>query len=126
MQAFYSRMTYGIGGPIISTVKGVEIHLDPKSICHFFYIAPVGLKVYESKIWPTVPGFKPREVIQRIYILTNAQGMGKPSAHNLTIISRVLHHMICSILLPWGEHRARSLIMRHSSLTQFLLEDEST
>ena len=126
MQAFYSRMTYGIGGPIISTVKEVEIHLDPKSICHFFYIAPVGLKVYESKIWPTVPGFKPREVIQRIYILTNAQGMCKPSAHSLTIISRVLHHMICSILLPWGGHQVRSLIMRHSSLTQFLLEDKST
>ena len=31
--------------------------------------------------------------------------MGKPSAHNLTIISRVLHHMLCSIFLPRGEHR---------------------
>ena len=26
--------------------------------------------------------------------------MDKPSAHSLTVISRVLHHMICSILLP--------------------------
>ncbi|KAL6327613.1 hypothetical protein AAG906_022023 [Vitis piasezkii] len=31
--------------------------------------------------------------------------MGKPSAHNLTVTSRVLHHMICSILLPRGGHR---------------------
>ena len=31
--------------------------------------------------------------------------MGKPSALNLTMISRVLHHMICSIRLPRGEHR---------------------
>ena len=31
--------------------------------------------------------------------------MGKPSAHNLTMTSRVLHHMICSILLPRGGHR---------------------
>ena len=31
--------------------------------------------------------------------------MGKPLAHNLTIINRVLHHMICSIFLPWGRHR---------------------
>ncbi|RVW58492.1 hypothetical protein CK203_113645 [Vitis vinifera] len=31
--------------------------------------------------------------------------MGKPSAHSLTVTSRVLHHMICSILLPRGGHR---------------------
>ena len=31
--------------------------------------------------------------------------MGKPSAHNLTMPNRVLHHMICSILLPRGGHR---------------------
>ena len=31
--------------------------------------------------------------------------MGKLSAHNLTVSSRVLHHMIYSILLPRGGHR---------------------
>ena len=49
--------------------------------------------------------FEPKEVIQRLCGLENAQGMGKPSAHNLTVSSRVLHHMICSILLPQGGHR---------------------
>ncbi|RVW95568.1 hypothetical protein CK203_039091 [Vitis vinifera] len=53
--------TYGIGGPIISTIRGVKIRLDPESTYRIFYIALVGLRVYESKIWPTVPGFKPRE-----------------------------------------------------------------
>ena len=72
VRAFYSRVTYGIGGPIISTIKGVKIRLDPKSIYHIFYIAPVGLKVYKSNIWPTVPGFEPREAIQRIYRLVDA------------------------------------------------------
>ena len=28
--------------------------------------------------------------------------MGKPSAHSLTVISRVLHHILCSIFLPQG------------------------
>ena len=37
--------------------------------------------------------------------LGDAQRMGKPSAHSLTVISRVLHHMIYSILLPRGGHR---------------------
>ena len=63
VRVFYSRTTYDICGPIISTVRGVEIRLDPESICHIFDIAPVGLKVYESKIWPIVSGFKPKEAI---------------------------------------------------------------
>ncbi|RVW85800.1 hypothetical protein CK203_055425 [Vitis vinifera] len=61
---------------IISTVRGVEIQLDPESICHILDIAPVGL-----------------------------MAMGKLSAHSLTVISQVLHHMICSILLPQGGHQ---------------------
>ncbi|KAL6315003.1 hypothetical protein AAG906_030834 [Vitis piasezkii] len=60
--SFYSRATYGIGGPIISTVRGVKIRLDPKSIYRIFYIAPVGLRVYKSKIWPIVLGFEPKKV----------------------------------------------------------------
>nr|CAN76703.1 hypothetical protein VITISV_032509 [Vitis vinifera] len=70
-------------GPIISTVKGVKIRLDPKSIYRIFDIAPVGLKVYESKMWPIVPRFEPREAIKRICELVDAHGMDKPSAHNL-------------------------------------------
>ena len=61
--AFYLRATYGLGDLIISTVKGVEIQLDPESICHIFDIAPIGLRVSESKAWPTVPGFEPRKAI---------------------------------------------------------------
>ncbi|RVW78186.1 hypothetical protein CK203_058474 [Vitis vinifera] len=64
--------------PIISTVTGVEIQLDPKSIFCILDIAPVGLKV------------RPED--------------GQPLSHNLTVSSEVLHHMICSILLPRGEH----------------------
>ena len=71
VRAFYSRKTYGLGSPIISTVRGVEIRLDPESICCIFYIAPIGLRVYKSKIWPTVPRFEPREAIQRIYELVD-------------------------------------------------------
>ena len=103
--AFYSRVTYGLGRPIIFTVRGVEIQLDPKSICRIFVIPLVELRVYKSKAWPTVPGFEPKEAIQRMCGLVDAQGMGKPSAHSLTVINRVLHHMICSILLPRGRHR---------------------
>ena len=83
-----------MGGPIISTIRGVEIRLDPEDICCIFDIPPIGLRVYESKMWSTVPGFEPREAIQRICGLLDDQGMGKPSTHNLMVISRVLHHML--------------------------------
>ena len=105
MRAFYSRVTYGLAGPVMSTVRGVEIRLSPESIYRILDIPSIGLRVYESKVWPTMPGFEPREAIQRLCGLTDAQGMGKPSTHSLTVSSRVLHHMICSILLPRGGHR---------------------
>ena len=106
-----------MGGPIISTVRGVEIHLDSEGICRIFDIPLVGLRVYESKMWSIVLGFEPRKAIQRICGLLNDQGMGKPSTHSLTVISRVLHHMLCSIFLPRVDIEMRSLIMRHFSLT---------
>ena len=49
VREFYSRVTYGLGGPNISTVRGVEIQLDPESIYRIVDIAPIGLRVYESK-----------------------------------------------------------------------------
>ena len=105
VRAFYSRVTYGHGGSIISTVRGVEIQLDPESVCRILDITPVGLRVYESKAWPTLAGFEPIEAIQRMCCLADTQGMGKPSARSLTVRCRVLHHMILYILLPQGGHR---------------------
>ena len=87
VQAFYSWVTYGLGGPVLSTVRGVEIRLSPESIYRILDIHSVGLRVYEAKAWPTVPGFESREAIQRLCGLADAQGMGKPSAHSLTVPS---------------------------------------
>ena len=72
--AFYSKATYGVGGPIIFTVRGVEICLDSKNIYRIFNIASIGLRVYKSKMWPTMPGFEHREAIQRICGLLESTG----------------------------------------------------
>ncbi|RVW24383.1 hypothetical protein CK203_093265 [Vitis vinifera] len=74
VHAFYSRVTYGFGGPIISTIRGVEIQLDLENICRILDIPPVGLKVYESKAWPTMLGFEPKEAIQMMCGLVDTQG----------------------------------------------------
>ena len=72
VRAFYSRATYGIGGAIFSAIRGVKIRLDLESIYLIFDIDPVGLRVYESKIWLTASGLKPKEVIQRMCGLADA------------------------------------------------------
>ena len=85
VRAFYSWVTYGLGGPVLYIVRGVEIRLNPKSICRILNIPLVGLRVYEAKAWPIVPGFEPRKVVQRLCGLADVQGMGKPSAHSIIV-----------------------------------------
>lgn len=101
---FHAKTRYCVGGPISYTLREVEIELDADAIYRILGVPTVGLRIYESKVWPTILGFEPREVIQRICGLPDAHGMGKPSAHSLTIICRVLHHMLCFIFLPRGGH----------------------
>ena len=64
VRAFYSRVTYRLGGPVLSTVRGVEIQLSPESICRILDIPSIGLRVYEAKAWPTMSGFEPREAFK--------------------------------------------------------------
>ncbi|WJZ91584.1 hypothetical protein VitviT2T_010642 [Vitis vinifera] len=101
--AFYSRATYELGGPIISTVRGVEIQLDPKSICRILDIALVGLSVYESKAWPNVSGFEPRKAFLMDYILM------KRRIHVEYLL--MMHIISCcestTRLLPYGRFLAR-------------------
>ena len=66
VRAFYSRATYGVGGPVLSIMRGVEIRLSPKSICPILDIPSAGFRVYEAKTWPAVSGFVPREAVQRL------------------------------------------------------------
>ena len=63
VRTYYLRATYGIGGPIISTVRGVEIRLDQESTYCIFDITPIGLRVYKSKIWPIVPDFELKDIV---------------------------------------------------------------
>ncbi|KAL6313883.1 hypothetical protein AAG906_010302 [Vitis piasezkii] len=79
--------------------------------------------VYESKAWPTVSGFEPREVIQRMCGLADAQGMGKPSAHSLTVINEVSYFkafLVDSIL------RGRRIHVGYLMMMHMILCYEST
>ena len=66
VRGFYSRVTYGLRGSVMSTIRGIDIKLSPESIYHILNIPSVGLWAYKAKMWPTVSGFEPREVVQRL------------------------------------------------------------
>ena len=43
VRTFYSQVTYGLGEPVLSTMREVEIRLSPESICRILDIPSVGL-----------------------------------------------------------------------------------
>ena len=103
--AFYAKARFCVRGPISCTLRGVEINLNANVIFWILGVPKIGLRIYESKVWPTIPGFELRQAIQRIYELPDAHQMGNPSTHSSTIINKVLHHMLCFIFLSRGRHR---------------------
>ena len=79
VRIFYSNLKRRYGGPIASGVRGVQIELTPDEICRIFDVPTVGLELYESKTWPTVPGFDPALAVQRLCGLSEATQSGRPN-----------------------------------------------
>ncbi|RVX10231.1 Retrovirus-related Pol polyprotein from transposon RE1 [Vitis vinifera] len=52
IRTFYSWVTYGLGGPITSIVRGVEITLSPESIYRILDIPSVGLRCMSLRCGP--------------------------------------------------------------------------
>ena len=96
VKCFYSNMTFEDEGPITTTINGVQIIFNVVELCQILEIPNEGVCLYEAKKWPRVEGFKPAEAIQRLC---------RPTSHLLTVLSRILHHMISYIFIPKGGHR---------------------
>ncbi|KAL6327235.1 hypothetical protein AAG906_015585 [Vitis piasezkii] len=103
------------------TISRIELNVD--SICRILGVPTFGLRIYESKVWPTIPIFELKEVIQRICGLSYGHGMGKPSARILIVIYRVFHHIgtiysniIHRALLLWTSIHQMDLSAKISSL----------
>ena len=105
VRAFYSKVRFFVGGPISCTLRGAEIELDADVICRVLGVLAVELRVYEFKTCLIVLDFIVWEVVQRHCGLPNTNRLGKSSTNNLTTISRVLHHLICYLLMPKGGHQ---------------------
>ncbi|WKA05351.1 hypothetical protein VitviT2T_023324 [Vitis vinifera] len=102
VKCFYSNMTFEDEGPITTTINGVQIVFYVAGLCQILEIPNEGVCLYEAKKWPRVEGFKPAEAIQR---LCGYPRSSRPTSHLLTVLSRILHHMISYIFIPKGGHR---------------------
>ena len=102
VKCFYSNMTFEDEGPITTTINGVQIVFDVAELCQILEIPNEGVCLYEAKKWPRVEGFKPAEALQRLCGYPRAN---RPTSHLLTVLSRILHHMISYIFIPKGGHR---------------------
>ena len=49
VQIFYCNMTYVIGGPISTIVRGVSIGLDGDAICHILDLPSLGQRIFRLK-----------------------------------------------------------------------------
>ncbi|RVW96470.1 hypothetical protein CK203_029751 [Vitis vinifera] len=104
VRAFYSRATYGLGGPVLSTVRGVEIRLSPESICRILDIPSLDSECMRPRRGPLCRDSSLERLFRGCADLP-IPGDGQTIDSQPNVTSRVLHHMICSILLPRGGHR---------------------
>lgn len=98
-------MKYDEKGHIITNINGVEIRFDVKDLCAILEIPNDGLCIFESKHWPKVKGFNPIEVDQRLCVYSKAIMKHRLLAHNLSVLCRILQHMISCIFIRKGGHR---------------------
>ncbi|RVX16827.1 Lysine histidine transporter 2 [Vitis vinifera] len=104
--------------PIVSVNEFVypKIVFDVAALCRILEIPNEGVCLYEAKKWPRVEGFKPAEALQRLCGYPRAD---RPTSHLLTVLSRILHHMISYIFIPKGGHRDDVSFLEAFWLTTF-------
>ena len=101
VKCFYYNMKFEDEGPITTSINGVPINFDVAELCKILEIPNEGVCLYEGKKWPRVEGFKAAEAMQR---LCGYPKSGRPTSHSLTVLSRILQHMISYNFIPKGGH----------------------
>lgn len=98
-------MRYELRGSIFTSVKAIEIAFDVYHLYATLEILNDGIYIFEFRNWPKVEGFILREVIQRLCGFPFDTIITCPLANSLTILSRLLYHMVTYILIPKGSQR---------------------
>lgn len=98
-------MRYELRGSIFTSIKAIEITFDVYHLYAILEILNGGICIFEFRNWPKVEGFILREVFQRLCGFPFDTITICPPTNSLTILSRLLYHMVTYILIPKGSQK---------------------
>jgi hypothetical protein len=96
---FYTHFHYK-EGKITSYVKGKNISLTLNSLANILGVPRTSLQRYTTNDWMHFQGYDPLESIRQMCGNPNIQHVQKPTSTELTIESRLIHHIITLNILP--------------------------
>ena len=89
---------------LICTLKGIDIELDPFTMCRILGVNDEGDEVYDSENWPILSNFNANAALKSLY--KPDPWYPKQKSKQLTLQAGLLLIFIQYNILPWGRHRS--------------------
>uniref|UniRef100_A0A2N9IDN7 Putative plant transposon protein domain-containing protein n=1 Tax=Fagus sylvatica TaxID=28930 RepID=A0A2N9IDN7_FAGSY len=96
---FYTHFQF-IHGKISSYVKGKSISLPHSTLASILGVPRTGAQRYTTNSWVQFEGYDPLESIRQMCGNPNIQELSRPKIADLTLESRLIHHIIAHNILP--------------------------
>uniref|UniRef100_A0A2N9II70 Putative plant transposon protein domain-containing protein n=1 Tax=Fagus sylvatica TaxID=28930 RepID=A0A2N9II70_FAGSY len=96
---FYTHFQL-IHGKISSYVKGKSISLPHSTLASILGVPRTGAQRYTTNSWVQFEGYDPLESIRQMCGNPNIQELSRPKIADLTLESRLIHHIIAHNILP--------------------------
>jgi hypothetical protein len=96
---FYTHFQF-IHGKISSYVKGKSISLPHSTLASILGVPRTGAQRYTTNSWVQFEGYDPLESIRQMCGNPNIQELSRPKIADLTLESRLIHHIISHNILP--------------------------
>uniref|UniRef100_A0A2N9EHI1 Putative plant transposon protein domain-containing protein n=1 Tax=Fagus sylvatica TaxID=28930 RepID=A0A2N9EHI1_FAGSY len=96
---FYTHFEF-IHSKITSYVKGKSISLPHSTLASILGVPRTGAQRYTTNSWVQFEGYDPLESIRQMCGNPNIQELSRPKIADLTLESRLIHHIIAHNILP--------------------------
>ena len=96
---FYTHFEF-VHSKISSYVKGKSISLSHSTLASILGVPRTGAQRYTTNSWVQFEGYDPLESIRQMCENPNIQELSRPKIADLTLESRLIHHIIAHNILP--------------------------
>lgn len=96
----FANFAYTVTKDGSSLVNGKHLDLSVTSLNNFASSSNLGKKFFNSYGWSELSEFELSEILRVVLDNPNLDEVVKPEASDLTMHRRLLHHMVCNIILP--------------------------